>query len=84
MLVLPAMAAWRWRNPSVWLLAAWWVAEEAMVIGCTVAYAVRPWAVPVGEDQCSSLLQFDLGKIGAIGMALGAWRLVVLARRRNL
>ena len=84
MLVLPAMAARQWRNPSVWLIAAWWAAEEAMVIGCTVAYAVRPWPVPFGEDQCSSLLHFDLGKIGALLMAMSAWRLDLLRRNRNL
>ena len=40
--------------------------------------------VPVGEDQCSSLLQFDLGKIGALLMAMSAWRLALLRRKRNL
>lgn len=84
MLALPAMAAWRWPSPAVWLIAAWWAVEESMVIGCTVTYLLYPWPVPVGEDQCSSLLQFDLGQAGALLMAMSAWRLVILRRRRYL
>ena len=84
MLALPAMAARRWPSPAVWLIAAWWAVEEGMVIGCTVAFLLYPWPVPFGEDQCSSLLQFDLGKVGALLMAMSAWRLELLRRSRNL
>ena len=50
--------------------AVWYVAEEAMVIGCSVAYIVRPWEVLAGQDQCSSLLHFDIAKIGALAAAV--------------
>ena len=56
--------AWRWRGPVLWVVA-WWLAEEAMTAGCSILYILRPWVVPVGQDQCSALLGLDLGKIGA-------------------
>jgi len=54
-----------------WVLypLAWWMAEEAMVIGCNAAFIVKPWTVPAGQDMCSSLLQFDLGRLGALVLA---------------
>jgi hypothetical protein len=52
--------------------AAWWVAEEGMVVGCTSIYLVRPW--PLGGDQCSSLVGFDLSLIGAaVISAIALW-----------
>jgi hypothetical protein len=56
---------WRWRGVEVVGAALWWFAEEAMVVVCSTAYIVKPWVVPPGQDQCSSLLHFDLGKLGA-------------------
>ena len=56
--------AWRWRGP-VLAVVAWWLAEEAMVAGCSVAYIIKPWTVAAGQDQCSALLHFDIAKIGA-------------------
>ena len=56
--------AWRWRGP-VLAVVAWWLAEEAMVAGCSVAYIIKPWAVAAGQDQCSALLHFDVAKVGA-------------------
>lgn len=44
--------------------AAWWAAEECLVIGCSLAYIAAPWDVPAGQAQCSALLQFDLGRVG--------------------
>jgi hypothetical protein len=61
--------AWRWRGP-VLLVVGWWLAEEAMIAGCSAWFMVSPWTVPAGQDQCSSLLAFDLGKIGAAVMVL--------------
>ena len=69
MMAAPAYAAWRWPGRLVWAAAAWWVVEEAMVVGCSLAYIVRPWTVAAGQDQCSALLGFDLGKLGAVIMA---------------
>jgi hypothetical protein len=39
-----------------------------MAAGCSIAYIFSPWAVAAGEAQCSSLLSFDLGKLGALAM----------------
>ena len=55
-------------------VAAWWAAEECMVIGCDVAYMFRPWPIHVGQDMCSSLLEFDIGKVGAAVVAVLALR----------
>jgi len=46
-------------------VALWWIAEEAMVATCSTAFIFAPWHVPPGAAQCSALLQFDLGKVGA-------------------
>lgn len=49
-----------------WLVVLWLACEECLVIGCSVAYIVSPWTVPAGQAQCSSLLQFDLGRAGIL------------------
>ena len=74
--VMIVFVAQQWRTLPRWGLyvAAWWIAEESMVIGCDVAYMVSPWAVPPGQDMCSSLLDFDLGKVGALVVAVLALR----------
>lgn len=60
---------WRCRG-LVLAVGAWWLCEEAMVIGCSVAYMVSPWPVAPGESQCSALLGYDLGRIGALVLAV--------------
>lgn len=68
---LGLLAALLWRARGVALaVGAWWAAEELLVIGCSVAYIVKPWEVPDGSAQCSSLLGYDLGKIGALVLAV--------------
>ena len=59
-----------------WVLypLGWWMAEEAMVIGCNAAYIGKPWTVKPGEDMCSSLLALDLGLVGALVLAGFAMR----------
>ena len=63
---------WHVRNRWALLVAAWWLAEEAMVAGCSIAYMLAPWQVLPGEAQGSALLQFDLGRLGlaAVGLLL--------------
>ena len=61
---------WHVRDRWALLVGAWWLAEEAMVAGCSIAYMVSPWVVPAGEAQCSALLQFDLGRVGLACIAL--------------
>ena len=61
-----------WARSSVvwglWLILAW---HELSVGGCSVAYIVSPWPVPLGEDQCAALVAWDLRKLGAIIKQLG-------------
>ena len=61
---------WHVRDRWALLVGAWWLAEEAMVAGCSVAYMVAPWPVAAGDAQCSALLQFDLGRVGLACVAL--------------
>ena len=65
--VLLAVVLWRCSGP-VLLVGVLWMAEEAMTIGCSALFIVRPWEVPPGEAQCSALLSFDLGKVGALAL----------------
>ena len=67
--VLLLALVWHVRDRFTLLVAAWWLAEESMVIGCSVAYMLAPWVVAPGESQCSALLQFDLGKLGIAAAA---------------
>lgn len=66
---------WHVRERWTLLVAAWWLAEEAMVAGCSIAFMVSPWQVLPGEAQCSALLQFDIGRVGLACIAL-----ILLAR----
>lgn len=54
-------------------IGAWWAAEELMVIGCSGLYIVRPWAVPLGEAQCSALIGYDLGTLGVVVITILAF-----------
>lgn len=67
---------WHVRDRWALLVGTWFLAEEAMVAGCSIAYIVSPWTVLPGEAQCSALLQFDLGRLGLACVAL------ILAARR--
>lgn len=60
--------AMRYRSAILWVVCAFWVAEEAMVAGCSALFIFSPWAVAPGSAQCSALLTFDLGKIGALAL----------------
>ena len=61
---------WHVRQRWTLLVAAWWLAEETLVAGCSLAYIVSPWPVNPGEAQCSALLQFDIGRVGLACIAL--------------
>ena len=55
-------------------VALWWTAEEMMTIGCNGWYLIEPWQILPGHDMCSSLIQYDVGKIGALAVTLLALR----------
>ena len=44
--------------------------EELQTIICSVAYIHAPWTVPVWQSICSARLDFDLGAIGVMLLAL--------------
>lgn len=65
------LAALLWHARGLALaVGAWWAAEELLVIGCSGLWIWRPWVVQPGQAQCSSLLHFDLGKVGVSVIAL--------------
>lgn len=57
-------------HPLVVAVVAWWAAEELMVAGCSVLYVFKPWVVPQGQAQCSSLFQLDIGTLTAVAIML--------------
>ena len=74
-----------WARSSVvwglWLVLAW---HELSVGGCSVAFILDPWPVPLGQDQCAALVDWDVQKLGALVVLLAVVRLLVLWRRRTL
>lgn len=74
-LILLWCLVWPRRTTLMLWVAAWWTVEDLLVAGCSALYMVRPWKVAPGDAMCSALLQFDLGKIGAVFLAvlLVAW-----------
>ena len=68
--ILLLIVVWHIRSRAVLLIAAWWIAEEAMVAVCSLAYIAQPWPVMPGQAQCSALLSYDLGKIGLAAITL--------------
>lgn len=70
MLVLLVAFVWRERSRLVQWCALWWVCEELLTIGCSLAFLYAPWVIPEGEAQCSSLLQLDLGTLGRFAAAV--------------
>ena len=63
-------AVWRVRSRLVQAIIAWWIAEEAMVAGCSMWFIYRPWVVSPSDDQCSALIDFDLGRIGLLAITI--------------
>lgn len=72
-LLMLGVLCWIAWSRYVTLPALWFVAEEAMVIGCNAAYYINPWPRIPGESMCSSLISFDLGKVSAV-----AWLMLTL------
>lgn len=82
-LVWVAMALQRkeLRSRELWAVALWWTFEELQVVVCSTAYAVKPWAVPVGQSICSARIDFDIGAVSLMLVAWAAWRLRSLTVR---
>jgi hypothetical protein len=52
------------------VVLCWYGFEELQTLGCSVAYAVKPWPVQVGQSICSAWIGFDLGSIGILIVAI--------------
>ena len=57
---------------AVILLAAWYSLQTMI---CSAAYLVEPWAVGPGQGICSARVDFDLGAIGLVLIALLAHKI---------
>lgn len=51
-------------SKDTWPVVAWWIAEEAQTLLCSIGWILNPWEVKPGEAQCSALLTFDLSTLG--------------------
>lgn len=69
-IALVCAVIWHARNRVAQAVAAWIIAEEAMVAGCSLWYIKAPWVVLPGQDQCSALASFDLGLVGVLAITL--------------
>jgi hypothetical protein len=69
------------RHPAVTAVTVWWLIEEALVAGCSAAYIIKPWPVPVGQAQCSSLFHLDLGTLGAVVIMILVGCIAVMSYR---
>lgn len=49
-----------YRSPLIDIPASGLIAEEVLVIGCTLAYLIKPWALIPGEPKCSSAVGLPL------------------------
>lgn len=83
-LLLLALVLIAWPGPATFAAAAWWAAEEVQVVGCGVAYALKPWPVAPGEDLCSSWVGVPpLALVGLLVAAAGAFRFYRLTRQHD-
>lgn len=57
-------------SKDTWLVAAWWIAEEAQTAMCSIGWILSPWEVKAGEAQCSALFHFDLSTLGIFVVAM--------------
>jgi len=81
--LLLALVPLLWRLAPSRLMAAvlvWWTFESLQTVICSVAYAIKPWPVPAGVSICSARLDFDLG---AIGIMLVAMLLAAIVKASN-
>jgi hypothetical protein len=57
-------------SKALGLVVAYGAFEELQTIICSAAYFFKPWEVPQGQSICSARLDFDLGAIGVMFLAL--------------
>ena len=60
---------------AMWYVFLFGAFEELQTIICSVAYAIQPWVVPVGESICSARIDFDLATVGVMLLAFTLHRI---------
>jgi hypothetical protein len=66
----------------MFLVLIWWCFEALQTVICSVAFAIKPWVVPVGQSICSARLDFDMGALGIMFVGFLLWHLVPLSSDR--
>lgn len=56
------------------MVVAWFAFEEAQTVICTSAWLIKPWVLDPNRAMCSQRLDFDLGAIGVMAIAVILWR----------
>ena len=84
MLLLLAYVGVTERALMVWAVVEWWAYEEMLVLTCSLWRMVEPWAVQLGQEQCSARMGFRLGNISLVAVAILALCLLDDLRNRNL
>ena len=79
--LLLALLACIYRSRAVVLVCALLAAFSLMVVGCEVAYIVKPWAMTPGDELCSARLNYPLGLLGAV-IALGLVLSIIREQKR--
>lgn len=72
LVALATMIAVAWLNAPVRSSIAvglWWIAEEALTIGCEIAYLLNPIA-PTGDERCTAQIGAKIGTFGLLVVAL--------------
>lgn len=47
----------------------WWIAEEALTVGCEIAYLVNP-ITPTGDERCTAQIGAKIGTFSLLVVAL--------------
>lgn len=53
----------RSKSYAMLCVAAWWIFEETLVTGCSIARIFHRWDVYPGLEQCSAEIGFEMGLI---------------------
>ena len=65
-----------WRTALVHVPAAYMLAEEVQVIGCTIGFVIKPWDVLPGQSKCSEAIGYPLVFTAAVAIVwVGLWLL---------
>jgi len=63
---LLALVVSAWRSVLVDIPAAYMLAEEAQVIGCTIGFVINPWPILPGQSKCSEAMGLPIVTVCAV------------------